>query len=278
MNAPFARIARALAFVTTSAIVCLSCAVAMSADDGFLNEGFTEPYRTVHVAAPESGIVAQVFVREGATIEEGQSLAQLDVEVHEALLAIAEAGKQSHGPIAAAEAEAELRRQRVEAIRSVRASGHASREEFDRAEADLKIAHGQLAAAKEAQRLKQLEFDKIQVQINRRTIRAPLGGVVTTVFKEPGEFTAPNDPHLFVVVQLDPLAATFDVLGDDAHAFVEGQSVRVKFSETGDTADAEVEYVSPVIDAESGTIAVKVRIPNPNGELQSGAACTLEGR
>lgn len=277
MFPPPARFCRLVAVTAVAALGLATCPAA-PAEEGFANQAFCEPYHTVHVAAPESGIVEQVLVREGMAVEKGQPLAQLDVDVHEAMLAIAAAGKVAEGRIVAAEAEVELRRHRAEAIESVRAAGHASQEELDRARADLKIAQGQLTAARETQRLKQLEYEKIQVQIDRRTIRAPLAGVVTTVFKEPGEFTALNDPHLFVVVQLDPLSATFDVVGADADGYHEDDSTEVKFNETGETVDAVIEYVSPVIDAESGTVAVKVRIPNPDGRLQSGAACSMAPR
>ena len=239
------------------------------------NEGFTEPYRTVNVAAPEAGIVQEVPVQEGAVVKQGQPLVRLDIDVHKAQLAMAEAGKEARGRVDAAQAEVDVRSQRLEALQKLRESGHARQEEVERARADLAIAHGQLTAAQEQQRLKHLEYDKIQVQISRRTVRAPLDGVVTEIFKQPGEFTAPNDPNLLTVVQLDPLAATFDVSAADAERFSVGGQARVELFESNTTVDATVEYVSPVLDAESGTIAVKVRIANAQGELQGGQACTL---
>ena len=56
----------------------------------FESEGFTEPYRTINVAADETGIVEEVFVREGQTVEADQPLSRLNSDVHEAMLAIAE--------------------------------------------------------------------------------------------------------------------------------------------------------------------------------------------
>ena len=37
-------------------------------------EGFTEPYRTINVAADETGTLAEVFVREGHSVKAGQPL------------------------------------------------------------------------------------------------------------------------------------------------------------------------------------------------------------
>ena len=239
------------------------------------SEGFTEPYRTIHVAAPEAGIIGQTLVEEGSVVRKGDPLVQLDVDLQQALLAIAEAGKEARGRVDASQAEVRLRQHMLSALEALRSTGHAQAEEVERARADLAIAEGQLTTAREQQQLKQLEYDRIRVQIDRRTVRAPLDGVVTKVLKHAGEFTAPNDPHLLVLVQLNPLTATFDVASKDAGDVAVGDSIDVRFQEGGQSAQAIVEYVSPVIDAESGTIAVKVRMPNPSGELQSGQSCTL---
>ena len=37
-----------------------------------------------------------------------------------------------------------------------------------------------------------------------------------------------------------------------------------------------IEFISPVADAESGTLLVKLRVDNPKGEYRSGMRCTLE--
>jgi RND family efflux transporter MFP subunit len=237
-------------------------------------EAFTEPYRTVRVAAPESGIVTQLVAREGTQVMAGEALVRLDVDLHEALLAIAKAGMEETGRVEAAQAEVALRWQRVETLRQLREAGHARQEELDRAVADLQIAEGQLKTAKESLRLKVLEHQKILVQIERRTIRSPIAGVVTEVFKEPGEFTAANDPTLLTLVQLDPLKATFAAPQDIARTLHPGQPVNVELV-GGTVLQAEVDFVSPVIDAKSNTVEVKVRIPNADGRLQGGMRCKL---
>ena len=238
-------------------------------------DGFTEPYRTISVAAPEAGIIGKTFVAEGATVRQGEPLVQLDVDLQEALLAIAQVGKEARRRVDAAEAEVSLRRHMLNALEDLRSSGHARPEEIERARADLSIAQGELTAAREEQQLKQREYERIRVQIERRTVCATLDGVVTRILKRAGEFTAPNDPDLMILVQLDPLFATFDLFSNEAAELRVGQEVHVRFGEQGESARGEIEYISPVIDAESGTIAVKVRLPNPEGKLQSGRACTF---
>ena len=268
INASLRYMIFAMALVILVIAICATGAAAA-------NEGFTEPYRTIHVAAPETGIIGQTFVEEGSVVRQGAPLVQLNVDMQQAQLAIAETGKKARGRADGAQAEVSLRRHMLTALETLRASGHARQEELERARADLAIAEGQLAAAREQQQLKQLEYESIRLQIERRTVRAPFDGVVTKILKHAGEFTAPNDPNLLVLVQLDPLYAIFDLMSQDAARVAVKDTVLVQFPESGKQAQAVVEYVSPVIDAESGTVAIKVRMPNPSGELQSGQACSL---
>ena len=55
-----------------------------------------------------------------------------------------------------------------------------------------------------------------------------------------------------------------------------GESVRVVFEEIGKSVVGTVEEISPVVDAQSGTIKVKVRIDNPNGQILSGERCSVD--
>jgi RND family efflux transporter MFP subunit len=237
-------------------------------------ESFTEPYRTVRVAAPEQGIVEQVLAREGSRVAAGQPLVRLDTALHEAQLKIARAGVEEKGRVEAAQADVAYQWQRVEKLRSLRESGSAQQAELDRGVADLATAEAQLRIAQEAVTQKVLEHQKILVQIERRTIRSPIAGVVTEVFKEPGEFTAANDPSLVTVVQLDPLVATFRISQEAAASLEPGMQLDVELA-NGSVHASQIEFVSPLIDASVGTVEVKVRIPNTDGRLPGGMRCWL---
>jgi len=95
------------------------------------------------------------------------------------------------------------------------------------------------------------------------------------VHREVGEFVAPTDPVVVTVVQLDPLLATFSLQLNQARQLHAGGLVQVQFASAKKPVEAEIEFVSPVTDAKSGTVLVKVRIPNPAGECRSGERCTL---
>lgn len=238
-------------------------------------EGFVEPYRSIDVAAAESGILRSCEVREGERVQQGQVLAKLDHSVHLALLAIGAKSRDFRGRLQSALAEIELRQHRLAKLEELRDRGHARQEEVERARTDVAIAEGNLLAAQEDLLLKELEYAQIQAQIERRIIRAPLDGVVTTIRREPGEFVAATDPHVLTIVQLDSLLAKFAVNSAYAAGMHVDQSVRLQFPVTKETATGRVEFISPVDDAESGTVTVKIRIENPDGRLRSGQRCRL---
>jgi RND family efflux transporter MFP subunit len=239
-------------------------------------EGFTSPYRVLQIGAPEPGIVEELLVREGDAVRKGDVLARLDTDVHLMLLAIAKKSMELEGKLMASRAELSLRERRLATIDRLHSEGHARREEYERAVADRDIAAGNVLSAEEQLLLKKLEHDKIVAQIERRNVRAPLDGFVTSLLKQVGEFAAPNDPELLVLVQLDPLLAEFAVAWSQAKQLKVGDEVTVLFDESNQRVRGKVEFVSPLTDAESGTVTVKVRLANPDGRLRSGDHCTLQ--
>lgn len=245
------------------------CAIASEVD------GFTQPYRTVNVSAPEMGVIEELHVQEGELIRKGQPLARLDGDILFAQLAIAEFEMKTEGAWKAARAEVLLRTDRLQRLEKILASGHARPEEVERARADKEIAESRLLAVEEERTVKKLDARRLQVQIDRRIIRAPIDGYVARTHKELGEFVSPNDPHLLQIVQLDPLLAIFTVPTHEAADLKANQLVAVQLPGHDRVVKARIALVSAVSDAESGTVRVKVELENPDGEIRSGERCVL---
>jgi RND family efflux transporter MFP subunit len=238
-------------------------------------DGFTEPNRSVDVAAAETGTIKSIQVREGQRVVTGDVLAKLDDEEYVALLAIAKEAMQAQGQLKSAEVEVRLRQQRLQKLESLRINGHARQEEVERAHADLSMAEARLLGAKEMLQVKKLEYEKIQVQLARRTVRSPINGVINRLLKNEGEFVAPNDPYVLQLVELDPLIATFSIPSYEGVRLKEGDDVSVFLEEARKFVAGTVDFVAPVTDAESGTVRVKISIPNHDGQYRSGERCTL---
>ena len=191
-------------------------------------------------------------------------------------LRIAERHQESRGKLDSAKAELRLRQARVDKFAELLERAHATREEVDRAEIERDIAAAAVLIAEEEAAVRMLERDRIAVQLRRRTVRCPIDGVVVECRKEIGEFVSPADPIVLTVVQLNPLRATFNVPEDLADRVVEGQRATVTLVASDEDVDAQVEFVSPVVDSESGTVRVRVRIPNADQTIRAGAACAMQ--
>jgi len=250
--------------------VLIQTSVAMEPIDGFVT-----PFRTIHVATAETGIVREIAVREGDVVEPGQILARLDDEVHLSLLAIAEKSMQSDGRLRAAATEHRMREERLRKLKALMGRGSARPEEVERAAADAEIAAARLRAVEEDLAVKRLEHERARILWARRSVHAPTLAVVLQIHKELGEFIGPSDPHLMTIVQLDPLLAVFAVPSRRARRLRTGHPVEVRLPESDALLKGIVDSVSPVVDGKSGTMRVEVRLANPQRRLLSGEPCLL---
>ncbi len=238
-------------------------------------EGFTEPFRVVNVATTETGVVARVLVHEGDFVRKGQELATLDSDLHLTMLAITVEQMKAIGRLQSAQAELELQQSKLEKLTLLRERGHARQEEVERTRTDVAICRSHVLSIQEDLAVRKLEHEKASLQLARRTIRAPLDGVITKTTKSEGEFVAPNDPVLITIAKLDPLLANFSVPSSQLAAMHVGREVDVVLEASGSRVRGVVETISPVTDAGSGTVPIKVRLDNPKGLFRSGERCLL---
>jgi len=238
-------------------------------------EAFIEPYRTIDVAAAETGVLAELYVKEGDHVEKGQILASLDQAVLRASLEITREAKDARGQLNSALADLRLRADRFDKLLQLRQSDHASQEEVERAATEKEIAEGRALTARETLKIKNLEFERIKAQLERRLIRSPIDGVITHIIRDIGEFVAHTSPVVLTVVQLDPLMATFSVPSGIALRMLQGQSVQILLSTKRTAIRGNVDFISPVTDPQSGNVRVRVLLRNSGRKYRSGEKCSL---
>ncbi|EMI21351.1 efflux transporter, RND family [Rhodopirellula maiorica SM1] len=233
-------------------------------------ESFTEPYKRVDVPAAEIGILAEIRVTEGDEVYPTQLLAQLDDSVLRASLEVAKSAKDATGSRLGATLELASRQKQLASYKELRERGNASVRELDRSETEYQQAKSRLQSINEELEVRRLEYERVKAQIKQRRIESPIAGVVVEIRKEQGEFVSPTDPVVMQIVQLDELKAVFSVPLDVAASLAVEQQVTLLVGHDAVPAAAVIEYVSPVADAESGSVRVKIRIPNRDRQLQSG--------
>ncbi len=209
--------------------------------------GYVEPYRIITLSAAETGVIAEVLVKEGDPAKKGQVLAKLDTATLQAELEIAQA-------------EAKLQATRKQRLDELAGSSRATPEELEKARTDLTIKDAQVR--------------KIQAMIETRLLRSPVDGLVNEIKRDPGEAVSPTSAHVLTVVQIDKLTANLFLPPACALALKPGGPATLILDDHEKVA-ATIEFISPITDPASGTVRVKFMIENAAGKLRSGVRCAL---
>jgi len=210
--------------------------------------GYAEPFKTITLSSGEPGVIAEMLVEEGARVKKTQILARLDIATLQADLEIAKA-------------EAKLQTTRLKRLEDLSAANRSTPEELERARTDLTI--------------KDAQTRRIEAQIEMRTLRSPVDGIVTEIKRDPSEAVSAANPHVLTVVQVDKLIVNLFLPPNRAATLSPGATVKLQLLDEQTTAPAKVEFVSPVTDSASGTVRVKFVIENADGAHRSGGRCTL---
>lgn len=240
---------------------------------GYAPDGVLEPWKICDVASAEPGLLEALLVQLGAEVKTGQPVAKVESSALETQLRIVEAQATASGRQMAAAADVELNRRRVDALQSAREKRFSSQTELERAQADLAISQGRLAAETEEAEVLRLQVARLKHQISQRIVTAPIDGMVTEFHRELGEFVSPTRPEVLRIVDVSRLRASFFLQVDEVDGLPRDGKVRVRLG-SGQISPATLEHVAPVADGESGLIEVRVLIDNPELKIL-GSRCAL---
>jgi len=238
-------------------------------------EAFLEPYHKIDVSTVETGIIRSLQVREGDLVKKGDTLVRLDRDILNHALAVAVEEGKSIGNITAAAAELEMQEARYEKLKALLGRGHGRENEVERAASDVTVARGRLLRAEEEIAIKRSEIEHIKAKIAAREIKSPINGIVIEILRRPGEAVTPNASGLVTVVNVDQLKCVFDVPRKTAKRIVAKKNIQLKL-DSGKTINGFVEWKCPILNAESETTKVIVRVDNPNHVYTSGEYCVLK--
>jgi multidrug efflux pump subunit AcrA (membrane-fusion protein) len=141
---------------------------------------------------------------------------------------------------------------------------------FERATVAVNRARAELAS----KRLAELELQRAIAELELRTIRSPITGVVRERLLSKGEFAKQNP--ILRLAQIDPLRvevfAPVSMLGE----ITVGMTAQVMpESPVKGTYSARVTIVDQVVDAASGTFGVRLELPNAEYRLPAGLKCKV---
>ena len=216
--------------------------------------GALNPARELKVGFEAAGRLERILVKKGATVAEGQLIAQLDPDMAEAQLQQAEAA------VKVAEAQA--------AMAADLAARHAELAKSNTiSEAQLRNSTSSAAAASAQVQAAKAQLAQARANRRRHDLRAPFAGVLIDAPDQVGATVAAGTT-LFTLEQLDPLVLKLTV-SDTARALLKvGAKVRVEtVSGEASADDAWVRAVIPSADSSTRRIPVEIVVPNADSRF-----------
>lgn len=264
---------RRLAALFTAIVLCTSSP--LIAQTTRQPEGFTEPFKTVIVASPESGVLHTLSAREGDKLNEGDIIAKLDSQVLIASVNTAREKIKSQGKIHGAKANADSKAHHLQQMQGLFEQQHASDKEVKQAQLEFDLAKAHLETATDELHALEMDLKRIEAQLERRIVRAPVTGTVLEIPRQVGEAITATESQVATIVALDQLRVRYFLATERAVKLKRGQIVNVSFPDSHQSTHAVVDFVSPVTDSKSGTVRVELLIKNNERTFRSGLRCLL---
>jgi membrane fusion protein, multidrug efflux system len=229
-----------------SALLLVLTAVAKAASI----PGLILPLYDVEAGTAATGIVSEVLVKEGDTVQQGQPLVRLNDEVEKLELErsakILEKARFDH-----------------EAAEKLLADKIGTREDAlkKRIEHDLAV----------------LQQKAAQLRLDQRTIRSPIQGIVVKRDKEPGEAVLLHET-VAQIVHIRQVNAQFFLEPAQAQMLQPGQMMRFSVPLMGKPGQivGKLDFIDPRMDAESGLYRIKLLVDNVKLHLKAGMRVEIE--
>lgn len=234
--------------------------------------GRTTPSLIAELRPQVTGILTQRAFNEGSEVKAGQVLYRIDAAPYQAAYDSARAS------LARAEANADAARLRAERHAGLVAIEAVSKQANDDAQAALKQARAEVAAAKAA-------VDKAKIDLDYTQLKAPIAGRIGRSAVTPGALVTANQAQALATVQrLDPIyvdltQSSADMLrlrrevesGRVQRGAGGAVEVRLLLEDGSEYAAAGRLALSEVtVDEGTGSVTLRAEFSNPTGDLLPG--------
>jgi multidrug efflux system membrane fusion protein len=227
--------------------------------------GQVQAFNTFTAKSRVDGNIVEIGYREGSLVKAGDLLVRIDPRPYRAMLADKQALR--------AKDEAQLADARIDLARdaTLLPQGLASRQDYDRQLATVR----QLAATV---RSDAAQIEEARLNLTYTAVRAPFSGRAGQRLVDLGNLvSASGNNALVVLTQIQPIFVSFTLPELDIQEIVRAQRegpVRIDAYDRDDRqriAEGTLEVLDNTVDAGSGTVRLKARFANDDGQLWPGA-------
>jgi len=197
----------------------------------------------VHLTAEVGGVVTNIAVENGAEVNQGDLLFEMDVTTEQAELAASEA------------------RLRLAKVNLERAKGLLERRTISQSEYDTAAANLDEATA---------IVENLRSVIRKKVIRAPFSGRVGIREVNVGQTVAQGDP-IIPIFNDNPIFVEFSVPQSQLPFIKTGQTVRVRVGGNGKhETQGTITAINPALNEITRSVRVQGTLDNPDGVLRPG--------
>jgi multidrug efflux system membrane fusion protein len=248
-----------------SARVPVTVAVAVEGAMPFTirSTGTAEAIRSASVGSQVGGTIQRIAFREGAEVQAGQLLIQLDPRPFQAAL------DQALATLQRDRARAETSRMEAERASRLFAQNMLSQAEWDQIRANASALEATVKADSAVAALAKLDLDY-------SAIRAPISGRSGRLMVHEGDYVkAATSEPLVTIIQADPIRVKFTLPERDVPLLqrYRREEIRVEIPSAGDsgrTIQGKLAFIDNAVDPVSGTLLLKGEFPNRDGHLVPG--------
>lgn len=230
----------------------------------------TVPSADVALSFVQPGRIAEIHFKEGDQVKAEEVLVQLDDAVEQIRLAQLRAESENRVQILAAEASLAQKQVDLKKLQIAAERNAATELEVEHAKLDVRIAELSLELATFEHEQAKRKYDELKQQISNMRLRTPVDGSIEAIDVEKGE-SVDSTGSVARVVRIDPLWIDVPVPVAKATNLKRGNAAQVEFpGPSGTSIDGTIVFVGAVADAASGTLRIRVEVPNkanrPAGE------------
>jgi membrane fusion protein, multidrug efflux system len=225
--------------------------------------GAVEPIASVQLKSKVQGEILRVHFADGAEVQQGDPLFDIDARSFEVAL------KRAQANLAMARSTAENASEQAERYTTLINRGVASKEQFS-----------QYLSTAESQRsvldARQADVDEAQLSLGWTQVRAPISGRAGSALLKPGNIVNANTDVLTVINQMEPIYVAFSLhegaLNEVRKWMATGKPiVSARDPDSGRLlGTGELTVIDNKVDRVSGMIAFKATFPNEDDTLWPG--------
>lgn len=224
----------------------------------------------VKLAAPVTGVIAEVHVRPGQRVVTGDVVVVFDADMGRAELALAEARANDSSVEETARQRVDALTARLARLEKALEQNAVPRADVEAAKLDLAIARGELARVVAEREIARLEAERTRIAVGKSVVRSPVDGIVTEALIHAGEMPDMEQP-IAVLTVADPLRIEAYVPAAAVSAFLGRAEHQAQIG--GQLYPLVLDYVSPVADLSSNTVSIFFTLSAP--ELLPGLDCVM---